>query len=181
MAPTAKLPWIVAGSVALVAMAAARAAGVDETIIDLLPTELSDAQIYNARIINQMFRKEIQGCTDGLCMAAIANAYRESELHADATGDASTGTAHSFGLFQCNLAGAGAGWDPQDLLDPANNTAAILAVVRSGEGFNLLLQMAAGASAKELAAIFCTDIERPADKTGEAQKSRQLVTYLFGL
>ena len=169
--------WTAGGAVALLLLA--RSASDSDAVVAKLPG-LSASQRAAAAAAARVIRSEVDGCTDNLVIAALANAMRESQLNPNAKGDGASGTYHSFGLFQCNVYGAGAGWDPQDLLDPAQNAQAICDVVNSSFGRALLAQMRSGASAQDLARTWCEDIERPANKPVQSAKSAAIVASWFG-
>jgi hypothetical protein len=171
----------IAGGVLLLSRSAS-AFTTSASVTGMLPGWLKPRQRENARIIESVVRANVQGASDQLVMAMIANAYRESGLDAGAKGDSHSGSPHSFGLFQCNLAGLGKDLEPAYLLDPENNT---LTVIKRGlmakPGRKTMQMMDDGASAEELADRFCRDVESPGDKDGEAKKSTKIVADLFGV
>lgn len=171
--------WIVAVGVAVGIVALTRSA--HASVVGMMPAHLSNSQRAAAEAIERTVADVAPDLSTNAVMAMIANAWRESKLNPMAQGDCSSGTCHSFGLFQLNTAGAGHDLDVANMLDPAFNTRVILErEVLAGRGKGFRAADANGASAQELAAIFCVDIERPANKVAGADASRAAVRTLFG-
>jgi hypothetical protein len=128
----------------------------------------------NAHIIIEEF--EAAGQPPGITLAALVNAYAESQWNAGARGDG----GWSIGLFQLNRkGGAGKGMTEAQTLDPRLNTRRILREVDQYGGA-LRQAWSSGATVAELAAIYSRDIERPRDRTGEMRKRREMTAGLFG-
>lgn len=106
--------------------------------------------------------------------AAVVNAYAESRLAPKAIGDG----GKSVGLFQLRSPGAGSGMTVAERQDPVLNTRRILAeYVIFGK--RVEAARLAGADLATLTALFCKDIERPADKEAQAAKRAALSRQLF--
>ncbi len=177
--------WLIGGGVALVLFFVARAASASQrSVIPMLDVGLSKSQREAAAVIERVVLEKMPEATPELIMAIIANAWRESALNPRAKGDASSGTPHSFGLFQLNTArGVGIGLDEVAMMDPAYNTGIIMdREVLTSRGKKLQAANALPSpDAGDMASIFVYDIERPGDKPGEAQKARNAVASLFGV
>lgn len=93
-------------------------------------------------------------------IAAIANAIGESGLKPDIK---AAGSEPSYGLFQLNLNGVGAGHDPAELIDPERNIAIMLAYMAT---LPANTAYKATASLHDAVAIFVRDFERPKDSAG---------------
>ena len=119
---------------------------------------------------------ELSGQRAGLALAMATNAMAESALDPGAIGDG----GWSIGLFQCNRkGGAGRGHTEAALKDPVYNTRVILEELRR-DGAPLRAAVQRGTTVGELAALFSTYIERPADKAGEAVRRRELAARMWG-
>lgn len=113
--------------------------------------------------------------------ALVTNAYAESLLNPEATGDG----GRSVGLFQLHEDGAGRGMSREERCDPALNTRRILQVVAGPDG-NGLRRMRSTADIADLTAEFAHAIERCAAcgyQGGDAElhRRRALAWQLFPL
>lgn len=85
--------------------------------------QLSPTQLEMVRVITRVFQEQGYGW---LVPAAVANAYAESRLDPDASGDG----GHSIGLFQLHDQGAGAGMSVAERRDPTLNARRALETAR---------------------------------------------------
>ncbi|MDP3772645.1 MAG: hypothetical protein Q8Q85_00075 [Gemmatimonadales bacterium] len=140
---------------------------------------LSAGQLAAARVIEREF--VAAKYPPGVIAAAIVNAYAESGLNPAASGD----KARSIGLFQLHEKGAGAGMTAAQRADPVTNTRRILGVVQGSYGRRLrelaLLSGGHPAAVAKLAAVFSTDIERPANTALAEMHRAALAWRLFPL
>lgn len=177
--------WLIGGGVAIGVLLLARGAQALEQpdVLPMLDASLDAGQKAAAATIQSVVLANIPEATPEVLMAFIANAYRESQLDPRAKGDNRSGSPHSFGLFQLNLAGLGSGLDPNDMMDATFCTQTIIdRGVFSRYGSNFMDAAGTpGTSAQSLAAIFCRDIERPANSNAQMQASRDAVSTIFGV
>ena len=141
--------------------------------------ERFERQMSAGRVVMAEFSRA--GIPAGIALAALANAFRESQLDTNAisgrgawafgsTRDAvayvvPAGSEDSRGLFQLNAKGAGAGMSSAARHDPTANTQRIIAEYQGERGNKLRQAYANGATVLSLAEIFARDIERPAWRT----------------
>lgn len=140
-----------------------------------IPKTSASMRVRNANIVLDEF--EAAGVPLGISLAALVNANYESRLTA-ALGDSSSGTPHSFGLFQLNIYGAGRGMTAEQMLDPTINTKRIIEDYKKN-GKPLRDAYTAGASVASLAGLFGKYIERPADREGALTKRANFARELF--
>lgn len=114
------------------------------------------------------------GYDDRLAQAMIANSWAESGL-SNAPPDGDSG--HSIGLFQLNdNGGAGAGMTVEERRDPYINTRRIMA----DYGFKKVVSAwASGASAPDLAYLFCVAVERPSDSDRKGRERAEFARLMF--
>jgi hypothetical protein len=138
--------------------------------------ERFERQMSAGRVVMAEFSRA--GIPAGIALAALANAFRESQLDTNAisgrgawafgsTRDAvayvvPAGSEDSRGLFQLNARGAGAGMSSAARHDPTANTQRIIVEYQGERGNRLRQAYANGATVLSLAEIFARDIERPA-------------------
>jgi hypothetical protein len=100
-------------------------------------------------------------------IAALANAIAESALNPSA---ASPPPEKSFGLFQLNQAGVGAGFPEGVLKDPERNIEIMLAEISKPHQSDAKKRFAGTTSLHEAVSIFVRHFERPADTSGATTK-----------
>ena len=122
---------------------------------------LSPSQRDMARLIASRFGDAGFSVIDQV--TAIANAMRESNLNPNAQ---SAPPERSFGLFQLNLKGVGAGHTPTELKDPNNNISIMIDFIRKQPSFNNFLH---ATSLREAVSIFVGSFEQPTDQANEIQ------------
>lgn len=108
--------------------------------------------------------------------AAMVNAYKESGWNHRATGDG----GHSIGLFQLNDWGAGHDMTVEARQDPATNARTMLereVLAKTGRRFREAIDRQADVG--ELAYLFCYDLERPANREGDAKERAALARAMF--
>jgi hypothetical protein len=153
-------------------------------------SSLTSAQLANIDIIENEFA--MAGLPVEFAAGAIANAWHESKLKAKAEGDHTSAsrytskyslaeledrctysnTSHpcpqSIGLFQLKSpTGAGGTMSAEDRADPRLNTRRMIEQVNKKYGDQMRADYASGnRSVSHFAALFCRDIERPANKQG---------------
>jgi hypothetical protein len=144
-----------------------------------LAVGLNDSQRANARVIEREALASGLSLTNAAIAAMITNAWAESRLNHLASGD----NGRSIGLFQLHEKGAGSGMSVAERSDPATNTRRILKTVASSYGKRFLAAMRASGNSvtdiAELAAIFSTDVERPANASAQELKRKALAISLF--
>jgi lysophospholipase L1-like esterase len=122
--------------------------------------------------------------TARIVAAAIVNAYKESGLRADAgpkTDEQAARRENSVGLFQLYIKGVGHGMTIAERQDPVTNCKTMLArKVLAHDGKTLLARAQAGASVSELTAIFCRDLEVPANRFVVMQARAKMALKMFG-
>jgi hypothetical protein len=152
-----------------------------DTLLDTLPVGGSAAaqarRRQNARlIVDEFLRREH---TPSIALAAIANAYVESTLDADAVNwqdiSQSGKRGVSVGLFQLRDPGAGSGYSVEQRQDPVLNTQII---IREYERYGRKVREAydKGATLAELAGLFGQYVERGSG----IEKRRAVAKQLFG-
>ncbi len=140
-----------------------------------IPKTSASIRVRNANIVLDQF--EAAGVPLGISLAALVNANYESRLTA-ALGDSSSGTPHSFGLFQLNIYGAGRGMTAAEMLDPTANTKRIIEDYQKN-GKPLRDAYFSGASVSSLSGLFGKYIERPSDAEGALTKRANFARELF--
>jgi len=140
-----------------------------------IPKTSASMRVRSANIVLDQF--EAAGVPLGISLAALVNANYESRLTA-ALGDSSSGTPHSFGLFQLNIYGAGRGMTAAEMLDPTTNTKRIIEDYQKN-GKPLDDAYKSGASVSSLSGLFGKYIERPADREGALTKRANFARELF--
>ena len=139
-------------------------------------SEIPSDRIQNIDIIEEEFKKA--GLPLEFAAAAIVNAWHESRLNSDAEGDQTDDVQRcthsdrlppcpqSIGLFQLKApSGAGHGMTVAERKDPRLNTQRIIKEVKSHYGKHMKAAYANGERrVSHFAALFCRDIERPANK-----------------
>ena len=152
--------------------------------------KLSSAQLKNIDIIEDEFLRA--GLPVEFAAAAIANAWHESKLNEKAEGDHTSAARYtnkyslaeleercsysnvphpcpqSIGLFQLKSpTGAGGKMSAEDRANPRLNTRRIIEQLQKKYGDQMRSDYAAGERrVSHFAALFCRDIERPANKQG---------------
>jgi hypothetical protein len=136
--------------------------------------KLSPSQLDNIDIIETEFRNA--GFTVSVAAAAVVNAYAESKLNHLAKGDG----GHSIGLFQLNDWGAGKGMTVEARQDPVINTRRIIEVAQGHYGKDLReFNDAQSTDVPQITAVFCRDIERPADTNAKMNSRAALAIKMF--
>jgi hypothetical protein len=124
-----------------------------------------------AAIIDREFAAA--GWKSSVIQAAIVNAYAESGLNPRAIGDG----GKSVGLFQLHEKGGGAGMSTAQRQDPTLNTRRIIEETARAWSFRAIATSTD--DVPTLAAAFSTYVERPADKSGEEARRRDLAARIF--
>lgn len=124
-----------------------------------------------AAIIDREFAAA--GWKSAVIQAAIVNAYAESGLNPRAIGDG----GKSVGLFQLHEKGGGAGMSTAQRQDPTLNARRIIEETARAPSFRAIA--ASTDDVPTLAAAFSTYVERPADKSGEEARRRDLAARIF--
>jgi hypothetical protein len=125
-----------------------------------------------AQLIVQRFQEAGYGAIQEV--AALANAIAESGLDPTIK---SAGTEKSYGLFQLNQNGVGAGHSADELRDPERNIAIMLQYM-SGEEHASDLLFRAATSLQDAVSIFVRKFERPADTAGAITTRLQIAVNL---
>ena len=109
-----------------------------------------------------------------LTIAMVVNAWAESRLNPLALNQ--TAKEQSVGLFQVNRSGSlGRPYSIAELADPTNNTRVILSEVRR-QSDTLRQARTVG----ELVAMFCSEVERPANRYVRGRERAQIARQWFG-
>ena len=145
----------------------------------------------NADIIVRQFANA--GLGSGIALAAVVNAYAESQLDplvcfgrtpwgADRAFGPIGGQENSCGLFQLNAApgAAGEGMTVEQRQSAEDNTARILAVAQGPSGENLRAASRDNAPLGRLIYLFTVDIERPADSASKGNERSELARDWWG-
>ena len=145
---------------------------------------LNATQKASAELILAMF--SVSGLSTATAMAAVVNAYAESDLNPLARGDLVNGTYHSIGLHQLNDCSynpsiaptcGGYGMSVAERMNPVRNVARIIEVVQAVGG---KLVNPTGFYSPELAtADFTLYVEKPKDAGAKAQMRRGMAKKLF--
>lgn len=185
-------PLFVAAGAALGAGWRAFQRGVPVLTVTWRPEKkLTAQQLEMAQLILEKFRAA--GYSDGVTLAAIANAWAESRLNPLAH---APGGEDSVGLFQLNARGKAPdgravpwyGATRAERENPERNIGWILDEIGryyevspvDAEQDALGPAFRWGAPLSKLAAIFSRDIERPGDKTGAMRARAAIVADLWG-
>lgn len=157
------------------------------TLLAGAKVSLTGKQKENADVIADVFSES--GLNDRAIMAAITNAYAESNLDACAvswarvwsgcnTGPCPPGSEESVGLFQLNTRGLGAGMSVEDRKKPRLNTARVVTELKRVE--RQYGPVVSGASTLAGAVeAFCRYIEKPANVARKVAERIELARLLF--
>lgn len=116
-----------------------------------------------------------EGVPDGIALAAIANAYAESDLGNHMVGD----DGKAVGLWQLHEDGAGRGMSVADRMAYGISTRRIIEVLNSADGAAVRGAYERGATVPRLAALWSRDIERPARERFEMLARRSYAAQFW--
>jgi len=147
-------------------------------VVEKIEKELLPKQLKNAIIIEEVFRKA--GFSDHVIMAALAYAYKESELYSNITNN----LTHTTGLFQLSGQITGNHYTDEERMDPVKNAIIFveeyLQTDMSDVGDTLKKADENGASISELTAIMAKEVENVDEIEHVTDKSTQAANELFG-
>jgi hypothetical protein len=127
------------------------------TVVDTLNLNVDQRDV--AKRIEKRLRDH--RLSDGIIIGAIVNAYAESRLNPLAVGDGQTR-----GVFQLLPSGLGHGMSPQEMHSVEIASDRIAAAVKKSK--KLMAADRAGSDTETITMLFCTEIERPANKEERA-------------
>lgn len=155
-----------------------------EQIKDSRKLKLNAQQRTMASIIEKEFTEAFKdsmppAAVQNLIAAAIVNAYKESGLNPNADARNNKKPEDSIGLFQLYAGGWGKGMG-EERKDPVINTRKIIEAVKSNRGSKVRSEAIAGASVTKLTALFCRDIEVPANRFVVMHERADVALTMFG-
>lgn len=134
-------------------------------------------QKFHASLIEKRFSEE--GMPRNLTLAALVNAYSESQFYPSAVGD----NGCSVGLFQLNACGGrGDGMSKEDRKNPEINIQKIISDIKKNRGTGKILNKAtSGASLEDLTYDFCFHVERPRNREFNCRQRINLISDVLNV